>query len=89
MSIKNIQNINISELEQFIPKSIISWVLDHVRRPIAGFESKRNPDGSYYSYDQQLQATYMQVLYVAHYWVTLGKPKEEIINSLCAFTEDY
>lgn len=85
MSIKDIQDLRDEQIERYIPQRIICWVKCNIRRPIRGFNDKRNNDGSRYSYEQQLVASRIQVLYVAHYLSTIGKSTEDIIRSLRDF----
>jgi hypothetical protein len=68
-----------------LPFEILVWIKQNIHRPIKGFEHKRNPDGTYYSPDQQLKATHRQAVTAASYFVHKGKSRPEIINFLIAF----
>lgn len=87
MSIESIQNLQEEQIKRYIPQHIICWVMCNITRPIAGFNDKRNKDGSRYSYEQQILASRVQALYVAHYWSTIGRSTEDIIHSLEDFVE--
>lgn len=64
------------------------WIMQHIHTPIQGFEHKRNPDGRFYSREQQLMATRYQVLNIADYFLSNGKSYEEIITVLRMFRKD-
>lgn len=64
---------------------IKSWIVRHIHRPIQGFEHKKNPDGTWYTKEQQLHATRFQALNVAHYFINRGKSFDEIVNVLSLF----
>lgn len=61
------------------------WILKNINRPIKGFESKKNDDGSYYSFSQQIYATRLQVMAVARYFLQQGKSPDEVCGVLAHF----
>ncbi len=65
------------ELNSFLPR-IEAWIIKNINRPIKGFESKRNADGSYYTFAQQINATRLQVIAVAKYFLEQGKTPDEV-----------
>lgn len=66
-------------------KQIKLWIVHHINKPIQGFEHKRNPDGRYYSLEQQMMATRYQVMNIADYFLANGKSYDEIIRVLRMF----
>lgn len=64
---------------------IEEWIQKNINRPIKGFESKRNADGSYYSFAQQIRATRCQVIAIARYFLQKGKSPHEIQGVLAHF----
>jgi hypothetical protein len=64
---------------------IEEWVAKNIHRPIKGFEHKRNPDGSYYSFSQQMRETHRQAIAVAKYFLQRGKSTEEVCGVLAHF----
>lgn len=58
------------------------WILENVRRPIRGFEHKRNPDGSWYSREQQVTATRFQAFNIAQDYIKRGKSPQDAIDIL-------
>ena len=72
--------------ERLTPISRIEeWVLGNIHRPIKGFEHKKNKDGSFYSFAQQMRATRSQIMAVAHYLLERGKSTEEVRGVLAHF----
>jgi hypothetical protein len=68
-----------------VSKAVAVWVVSTVKTPIKGFEEKRNPDGSFYTYKQQLLATYKQVYIIIMDLLIRGKSKQEIMHTLQLF----
>lgn len=44
-------------IREEIPQTIARWVMRNISRPISGFDSKRNFDGTHFSIDQQIEAS--------------------------------
>ena len=61
------------------------WIHENIHRPIKGFESKRNIDGTLYNYAQQINATRLQVLSVALYFLQRGKEVGEVTRVISHF----
>jgi hypothetical protein len=68
-----------------LPKYIQTWICHHIKRPIAGFEHKRRPDGSFLTIDEQLTATYQQITYTVQYFLSRGKSDDDIMKILHSF----
>ena len=65
-----------------LPGPIYQWVEAHIKKPFKGFEHKRNSDGTFYSYDQQLCATRSQVVSMAYDLIKRGWDDVKIIKWL-------
>lgn len=70
----------------YLPREIRAWIYLNIRKPIAGFEHKRKPDGDFYDHEEQIRATRYQVELVALSYLSRGKSEEEIICKLEWFT---
>ena len=68
-----------------LPKYLIVWILTNISTSIAGFEHKRNQDGTFYSKDQQLSETRYQVMLVASYFYKKGDKIESVIGKIECF----
>lgn len=70
---------------QSVMEMVERWVVSNINRPIKGFEHKKNHDGSFFSYKQQLSSTRLQVLAVAIYFLNRGKSTTEVLQLLKTF----
>ncbi len=62
-----------------------TWMKENILRPIQGFEHMKNADGTYYTYDQQMRATYWQMFAIIRHFLKRGKSYDEIISILTLF----
>lgn len=74
-----------TELIDDIPTRILKWIQSNVQCPIFGFNHKRNPDGTYYSQEQQLRASHEQLMLIALDCFDRGYPPQKIIETLRYF----
>lgn len=65
-----------------LPASIYQWVEVNISKPFKGFEHKRNQDGTFYSYEQQIYATRAQVVSMAYELIKKGWNDIKIISWL-------
>lgn len=68
-----------------IAKLLSSWIKACAKEPIKGFDHKKNPDGSFFSYLQQKNATYKQLQSIILDMKKRGKDEKQIITVLSAF----
>lgn len=71
--------------EIFVPKSIITWILTHIRHPITGFEQKTSRYGGYMSRCEQLSETHYQLIVIASDYFRRGASEEKIFTLLSQF----
>lgn len=71
--------------EIFVPKSIITWILTHIRHPITGFEHKSSRYGGYMSKYEQLSETHYQLIVIASDYFRRGATEEKIFTILSQF----
>ncbi len=71
-----------------LPESIMSWIVNNITTPIKGFDHKRNPDGSFFSIEQQLHQTRLQVVAVASYFYHRGRSTTEVMDIITSFQEE-
>jgi hypothetical protein len=62
-----------------------SWVQQQSVKPIRGFEDKKNPDGSLYTYQQQQLATHMQMYLIICDMCSRGKSSASIHSIMEVF----
>ncbi len=65
--------------------TVIAWIVANITEPIYGFEHKKNDDGSEYNREQQIQATYHQMVAIVQDFSTRGKTKDELMEILHFF----
>lgn len=58
------------------------WLDQVVKRPFQGYGDKTNPDGTPYSFEQQLEASKEQLRIVFREWQALKIPKKVIRQQL-------
>ena len=68
-----------------IPEQFFQWIHQHITEPIRGFEHKQNPNGTFYSKRQQLEATRQQAVAIVHDFLKRGKSETEIFEILYLF----
>ena len=66
-------------------KAWCQWIKQIVIQPIQGFDHKSNPDGSYFSYPQQQQATQTQLYWIIFDLCRRKKSSADIKSTLLAF----
>lgn len=66
-------------------EDIALWIHQNISRPIAGFHHKVNGDGTYYTPEQQLNATRYQLLLIAIDYYSKGVPDEKILRIMRYF----
>jgi hypothetical protein len=73
-------------IDQFtIPEEFFLWIHSQITEPIKGFEHKQNPDGSFYSLTQQIEATRKQAIVIVHDFLRRGKSEADIFEILYLF----
>lgn len=61
------------------------WAMMQIKHPISGFQDKKNPDGTPFSYRQQKQATNMQIYFIIYDLCRRGKSSTSIQSVIEAF----
>lgn len=61
------------------------WVKKQPVPPLKGFRDKKNPDGSKFSYQQQILATKMQLYFIIDDLCKRGKSSDTIQSIITAF----
>jgi hypothetical protein len=74
-----------SYVDPTIPESLVYWIRNNITRPLRGFEDKKNPDGTPYSFKQQMRATYHQIREIVSDLISRGKAQSDIKNILVSF----
>lgn len=74
--------------EIILPKSIITWILNHVDCPINGYEHKTSPYGGYMSPREQLSETHYQLFVIASDYFRRGAKEDKIITALSSFLKN-
>ncbi len=68
-----------------IPKTFSLWIVKYISNPIEGFNHKTNFDGSYYDFEQQKNATLIQLSFIVNDMLKRDKDAQEILDTLAAF----
>ncbi len=69
-----------------LPHKINAWIYLNIKKPIAGFEHKKNLQGEEIGLEDQIKATHYQIELVALSYLSHGKSEEEILRRLRWFT---
>ncbi len=75
--------------EIFVPKSVITWILNHIHYPITGYDQKTTVSGEYMSEREQLSETHYQLMVIASDYFRRGASEEKILAILTTFKKDY
>lgn len=70
-----------------LPQHIYLKIVNSITTPIAGFEHKRNPDGSFYSRQQQIEASQQQVVLLVKDYYIKGADEHKLMKIISYFTE--
>lgn len=70
-----------------LPQSIYQKICTAITCPIAGFEHKRNADGTFFSLEQQLEATRQQVIILVKNSYIKGANDIEITKIISYFVK--
>ena len=74
--------------EILVPKSIVTWILKCINRPITGYEHKTNEKGEFMSEPEQLAETHYQLMVIASDYFRRGASEEKILSVLSQFEKD-
>ncbi len=80
-------NRNITS-EIIVPKSIITWILNHICSPIQGYEHKTDQYGKGMSYREQVSETQYQLFIIATDYYKRGASEEKILDVLSNFRKN-
>jgi hypothetical protein len=68
-----------------LPKSIITWILKCITRPITGYEHKTKINGKHMNRQEQLAETQYQMLVIASDYFRRGATEQKIKQILSYF----
>lgn len=59
-----------------------TWLRRYVDRPFGGYDDLRHPDGTPFSYQEQVATSIAQLRKTAEEWFQIGRTPEQISNAL-------
>ncbi len=71
-----------------LPKNIITWILNHIKHPITGYEHKTSRTGGTLNRQEQLSETHYQLMVIASDFYSRGASEEKIIDILSNFRKN-
>lgn len=74
--------------EIFVPKSVITWIFNHIRCPITGYEHKTKSSGKYMNKREQLSETHYQLMVIASDYFRRGASENKILGILSNFKKE-
>lgn len=71
-----------------VPKTVITWILNHITIPIRGYEQKTSRSGGNLNEREQLSETHYQLMVIASDYFQRGASEEKILDILSHFKKN-